>query len=151
MESLNDRVIREPSTSLYFESWILLASRRRILDQSHPDYCGLGTFWLCDLRQFPHSLKKYLLSCCFVPGSVPCAGNKIMNKMKDLHLRSLIVSGAEGDTDKLFHLFGNSRFCHLCIKFCCSSWFGPSLDFSDIPQPHVRVSSSAITPGTIYC
>lgn len=80
---LEYRAVREPSIALYSKSWILLSVCKKVGNPfwSHPDYCGCATFWSCDFRQFTQSLKKESRSCCFVLGSVPCAGNKI--KMKD--------------------------------------------------------------------
>lgn len=72
------------SLSLHSRSWIPSAHRGRNPVWSHPNSCGHATFWSCGLRQFTHSFKKHLLSWCFEPGSVPGAGNKILNKVKDL-------------------------------------------------------------------
>lgn len=110
-------------TFLITLSWMLSAHRGWNPVWSHPNHCGCATFWLCELRQFT-SFKKDLLSCCFVPGSGPGAGNKIWNERENLPSWSLMPSGVEGDTDKLFHFFGNSCFLYLSLKFCCCLWFG---------------------------
>ena len=83
--------------------------------------------WLCRFlvvwdRPFT-SFKKYLLSCCFLPGSVPGAGNKNMERDGEPALMKFNALTGGGDTGKLFH-FGNSCFLSLSLKFCCCLWFG---------------------------
>lgn len=150
MESENGGALRELSGSLYSKSWVPSACRGRNPDWSHPDCCGCAAFWPCDLTPLAHSLKKYLLSCRFVPGSVPGAGNKIVKKTKDLCSPGLMPLAAEGDTDKLFHFLANTCFLSLSIRSRCSLWFGPRFGVLSHSTVSLESFTAPITPGTTY-